>query len=76
MEFSFIQEPKNRHWRWDFHDDVQDILEPYHRLSHLCSRHQSLSPKSADPNNVSSVEDIPFEDDEKYDFFNFFYQKI
>lgn len=71
MEFSFTPTPKNRHWHWDFHDDVQGILEPSRRLSHLYSKHQKLLPKSVVPNNVSSVGDIPFEDDEMCDLLTF-----
>ena len=71
MEFSFTPTPKNRHWHWDFRDDVQGILEPSRRLSRLYSKHQSLLPKRVDPNNASSVGDIPFEDDEMCDLLTF-----
>ena len=71
MKFSFTPAPKNHHWHWDSRDDAQGIPEPYRRLSHLYSKRQSLLPKSVAPNNVSSVEDIPFEDDEMCDLLTF-----
>ena len=71
MKFSFTPAPKNHHWHWDSRDDAQGIPEPSRRLSHLYSKRQSLLPKSVAPNNVSSVEDIPFEDDEMCDLLTF-----
>ena len=29
MEFPFTPTPKNRHWHWDFRDDVQGIQTTY-----------------------------------------------
>jgi hypothetical protein len=56
---------------WVFPDDAQDILEPFHQLSDLYSRHHNLLPKNGDPNISVSVEEIQSEEVVKSDILTF-----
>ena len=47
---------------WACRDDAQDSLAPSCLLSHLCSTHRSLLPKSAGPSIVSVTSETPLVD--------------
>ena len=47
---------------WACRDDAQDSLVPSCLLSHQCSTHRSLSPKSAGPSTVSVTSETPLAD--------------
>lgn len=48
---------------WAYPCDVQDIPEPFHRLSFPYSMHHSQQPKSDDPNTFCQGQEIPFGED-------------
>lgn len=65
--FKFILISSSLTQYWVYLDGAPSILVPSHLLYSPYSIHQSLQPRNADPNIVSSTQEIPVEDDEKYD---------
>ena len=64
--FFFTQISNSPSLCWAAHDDAQDTLEPFRRLSDLYSRLHTLLPRNVDPNISSSALEIQPEESGMY----------